>query len=62
MSFEAVWGFDPKSVLQAQPATPPFVEPGRTENCSQATSDQEEFAIPTSLSSQLYELRGMWRS
>jgi len=62
MSFEAVWGFDPERVLQAQNLF-------QKEFVLEAGKDQvelgdgvQEVRIPGSVAAQLYELRRMFRS
>jgi len=62
MSFEAVWGFDPERVLQAQNLL-------QNEFVLKAGKDQvemgdgvQEVKIPESVDAQLYELRRMFRA
>lgn len=58
MSFEAVWGFDPDRVIQAQGVPPSDIE---TDKLTYSSEEQRAARIPSDLHAQVYELRRMYR-
>jgi len=58
MSFEAVWGFDPDRVIQAQDVRPSDIE---TEKFTYSAEEQRAARIPSDVHAQVYELRRMYR-
>jgi len=58
MSFEAVWGFDPDTAIQAQGVPPSEIE---TEKFTYSAEEQRAARIPSDVHSQVYELRRMYR-
>lgn len=58
MSFEAVWGFDPDKVMQANGFTASEIE---TDEFTYSAEEQRAARIPSDVHSQIYELRRMYR-
>jgi hypothetical protein len=58
MSFEAVWGFDPDKVMQANRSTPSEIE---TDKFTYSAEEQRAARVPSDLHAQVYELRRMYR-
>jgi len=62
MSFEAVWGFDPEKALHAQKKCQQSPVQGRDEDeTGSELNGDTDMRIPSTVGSQIYELRRIFR-